>query len=146
MSCAFFVMCNFLSQAIVFFVFVKTDKVSSKFHEWKLKLVWHFWKIKFKWPHAHDKIKHENCQIEGNPRKKPSLIETNYSKCIIFLKINNHILQNISSEDLLTYEKVWIRFKNYYISLFKEDYTVTAYSKLSLKDFKLLWVFLWLPS
>ena len=93
------------------------------------KTLCHFWKIQHQILPAYNKIEYDNHQIDISTRNKKlyfgdryngQYIESSFFKksVIIWNKLTD---DNVNFEDILTYRKAKMKFKNYYLLLFKED-------------------------
>ena len=95
---------------------------------------------------AYNSIKYDNHQIDINTRNKKSYfgdryngqyIENSFFKksVIIWNKLTD---DKVNFKDILTCRKAKIKFKNYYLFLFKEDPSVATHRKVSWKSFKFI--------
>ena len=110
------------------------------------KILCHFWKIQYQLLPAYYNIEYDNHQIDINTRTKNlyfgdryngQYIENSFFKksVIIWNKITD---DKVNFKDIVTYRKAKIKFKNYYLLLFKEDPSVATHGKVSWKSFKFI--------
>ena len=110
------------------------------------KILCHFWKIQHQLLPAYYNIEYDNHQIDINTRNKKLYFGDRYNGQYIensFFK-NSVIIWNkltddkVNFKDIVTYRKAKIKFKNYYLLLFKEDPSVATHGKVSWKSFKFI--------
>ena len=110
------------------------------------KILCHFWKIQHQLLPAYYNIEYDNHQIDINTRNKKlyfgdryngQYIENSFFKksVIIWNKLTD---DKVNLKDIVTYRKAKIKFKNYYLLLFKEDPSVATHGKVSWKSFKFI--------
>ena len=110
------------------------------------KILCHFWKIQHQLLPAYYNIEYDNHQIDNNTRNKKlyfgdryngQYIENSFFKksVIIWNKLTD---DKVNFKDIVTYRKTKIKFKNYYLLLFKEDLSVATHGKVSWKSFKFI--------
>ena len=103
------------------------------------------WKIQLQLLPAYYNIEYDNHQIDTKTRNKKLYFGDRYNgqyiknsffkkSVIIWNKLTN---DKVNFKDIVTYRKAKIKFKNYYLLLFKEDPSVATHGKVSWKNFKL---------
>ena len=95
---------------------------------------------------AYNNIEYDNHQIDINTRSKKvyfadryngQYIENSFFKksVIIWNKLTD---DKVNFKDILTYGKAKIKFKNYYLLLFKADPSVAIHGKVSWESFNFI--------
>ena len=99
------------------------------------KILCHFWKIQIQLLPAYYNLEYDNHQIDIKTRNKKLYFGDRYNGQYIensffkksFIIWNKLTDDKVNFKDIVTYRKAKIKFKNYYLLLFKEDPSVATH-------------------